>query len=222
LVIRRVVVMTDAIGPEPMVKVATCVSTVVTASTCSPADTMLVVITPSFGGGLLIACTGGLLVLSTPAGELLVVAAATGKPDVVVDMDIQSAQVISSLPEEVVAAAIGLLVVPENLSLPGLPLREVEEDVVAASTGLPLVVIIHSMNDELAEEVVVMPATSIGILIVVVVELAEDPAADVVVGAVAEDVVVEVVTFASFTGFSEVVVVVVVSTEVVVMVEETA
>jgi hypothetical protein len=213
--------MTDAISPEPMVKVATCVSTVVEASTCSPADTMLVVIIPSFGGGLLITCTGGLLELSTPAGELLVVAAATGKPDVVIDMDIQSAQVISSLTEKVVATAIGLLVVLEDLSLPGLPLREVE-DVVAASTGLPLEVVIHSMKDELAEEVVLMPATSIGMLMVVVVELAEDPATDVVVEAIAEDVVKEVVTFASFTGFSEVVVVVVVSTEVVVVVEETA
>jgi hypothetical protein len=125
-VIRSVVVITDAIGPEPIVNVATCVSTVVEASTCSPADTTLVVNILSFGGGLLITCTGGLLEASSPASEMLVVAAATGRPDVIVDIDIQSAQVIVLLDEDVVSAATGLvvvlMVVLEDLSSLGLPL----------------------------------------------------------------------------------------------------
>ncbi len=64
LVMWRVVVTTEADGPEPSVKVATVASTVVLTETCSPVETVLVScaqsdhVSETLGVGLAIASTG--------------------------------------------------------------------------------------------------------------------------------------------------------------------
>jgi hypothetical protein len=172
LVIWRVVVTTDADGPEPRVSVATVASTVVLIDISSPVDTVLVASVQSdqvsvmLGVELAATSTGG-----PPCDMVDVVAAATGVLSLGL-IDSQSPQLsVSVILEVVVSAATSLLVVVEVVILCS---RGVVEVVVKASTGVSLLVVDEVQSDHVSseDEDEVVTASTTGLeLVIVVVEL---------------------------------------------------
>ena len=132
----RVVVTTEADGPEPSVKVATVASTVVPTETCSPLETVLVASAQSdhvwetLGVGLATASTGE---PSLDLVGLIVMSAVELSLEGTTELQSPQLAVCSALDEEVVLApTTSFLVVVEAESLPSTEM--VDEVVVTLST----------------------------------------------------------------------------------------